>query len=171
MRVLGIAGWSGAGKTTLVTRLIPLLAERGVSVSTVKHARSFEIDHPGKDSYEHRAAGAREVLISSGARFALVHELRNEGEPSLAELLRRLSPIDLVLIEGFKRGGHVKIEVHRQANGKPLLFPEDPTIRALASDLQTPSATLPHAHLDDVARVAELVMQLAEPLDATLAQL
>src|SRR3954471_13437444 len=127
MRVIGLAGWSGAGKTTLILKLIPELNRRGLAVSTLKHAHhAFDIDEPGKDSFEHRAAGAREVLVASERRFALVRELRDEPELSLAELLGRLSPVDLVLVEGFKAEAHRKIEVHRAANGKPLLFRDIP---------------------------------------------
>ena len=172
MKVIGIAGWSGAGKTQLITRLIPALIERGASVSTIKHAHErFDIDRPGKDSYEHRSAGAHEVLVSSVHRFAVIHELRGAPELGLADLLRRLDPVDLVLVEGFKRDRYVKLEVHRTANGKPLLFPDDDSIRALASDLAAPPAGLAHAQLDDVARVADLVLELARPVDETLAGL
>ena len=129
MRVIGIAGWSGAGKTTLITRLIPEFNRRGLSVSTLKHAHhGFDVDRPGKDSYEHRVAGASEVLVASSARIALMRELRGAPEPPLAELLGMLAPVDLVLIEGFKRDPIVKIEVFREANGKPLLYPQDPHI-------------------------------------------
>src|SRR4051812_28041914 len=150
MRLIGFAGWSGAGKTTLLRRVIPILVAQGLRVSTLKHAHhAFDIDQPGKDSWEHRQAGATEVLIASSRRWALMHELRGTPEPQLEELLTRLSPVDLVLVEGFKRGSHRKIEVHRAANGKPLLHPDDPSIVAIASD--TPlSFPLPHAHLDDV---------------------
>ncbi|HUZ91881.1 MAG TPA: molybdopterin-guanine dinucleotide biosynthesis protein B, partial [Methylocella sp.] len=124
MRVIGFAGWSGAGKTTLIVKLIPYLNGRGFTVSTVKHAHhAFDVDQPGKDSYLHREAGAQEVLVASARRFALIHELRGAEEPSLAELLRRMSPADLILVEGFKRDAHEKIEVHRVANGKPWLYP------------------------------------------------
>ena len=112
MRVIGLAGWSGAGKTTLIVKLIPYLRERGITVSTLKHAHhAFDVDQPGKDSYLHREAGAREVLVASSRRFALMHELRGAEEPSLAELLRRMSPADLILVEGYKRDAHAKIEV------------------------------------------------------------
>src|ERR1700730_7015587 len=122
MRVIGLAGWSGAGKTTLIVKLIPYLNERGFSVSTLKHAHhDFDVDQPGKDSYLHREAGAREVIVASARRFALLHELRGAAEPSLADLLRRMSPADLILVEGFKRDAHAKIEVHRAANAKPFL--------------------------------------------------
>jgi molybdopterin-guanine dinucleotide biosynthesis protein B len=143
MRVIGFAGWSGSGKTTLIVKLIPVLMARGLSVSTLKHAHhSLEIDKPGKDSYLHREAGAREVLVASASRWALMHELRDEDEPRLADLLRRLSEVDLVVVEGFKREAHVKIEVHRAEVAKPFLFLGDPNIFALVSD--TPP-TLPDA--------------------------
>src|SRR5947209_596938 len=129
MRVIGLAGWSGAGKTTLLRRLIPALVADGLRVSTLKHAHhAFDIDQPGKDSWEHRQAGATEVLISSAQRWALMHELRGAPEPELSDLLGRLSPVDLVLIEGFKRGSQPKIEVHRVGNGKPYLHLDDPTV-------------------------------------------
>src|SRR5215469_14338296 len=116
MRILGLAGWSGSGKTTLMTALIPELVSRGISVSTVKHAHhSFDIDQPGKDSWRHRQAGAREVMVASAHRWALMHELRSAAEPSLEELLGRLSGADLVLVEGFKAHAHPKIEVYRHA--------------------------------------------------------
>ena len=164
MRVIGFAGWSGAGKTTLLRRLIPLLVGRGLRVSTIKHAHHrFDIDQPGKDSWEHRQAGATEVLIGSAQRWALMHELRGAAEPGLPELLARLSPVDLVLVEGFKTGPHPKIEVHRAANGKAPLHPDDPTIIAVASD-GPPAAALPHVHLDDVEGVAGLVLAHAQSL-------
>lgn len=163
MRVIGLAGWSGAGKTTLLKGLIPELRRRGLSVSTIKHAHhAFDVDVPGKDSYEHRAAGAEQVLVSSANRWALMTELRGAPEPPLAELLARLNPVDLVIIEGFKRDSHPKIEVHRAANGKPWLHPEDPRILAVASDVAPPG--LPHADIDDIAAVADLVLRLAEPV-------
>ena len=166
MRIVGFAGWSGAGKTTLIVKLIPALRARGLSVSTVKHAHhNFDIDKPGKDSYEHRVAGATEVLVASDQRFALMHELRDAPEPSLVELLRKLSPVDLVLVEGFKRDAHAKIEVHRAANGKPLLYPDDPNIKAIVSDLPDSDvpAHLARAHVDDIEAVVALVLQFAEP--------
>ena len=166
MRVIGFAGWSGAGKTTLLRRLIPALTSTGLRVSTVKHAHhAFDIDQPGKDSWEHRQAGATEVLIGSASRWALMHELRGADEPGLADLLRHLSPVDLVLVEGFKRGPHPKIEVHRHANGKPFLHPQDSSIVALASDVATPSShlpvDLPRVDLDDVKSVVALVLEHA----------
>lgn len=166
MRVIGLSGWSGAGKTTLLVKLIPALRARGVSVSTVKHAHhEFDIDKPGKDSFLHREAGATEVLIASANRFALMHELRGAPEPSLRELLMRLEPVDLVLVEGYKKGSHVKIEVHRLANGKPFLYPDDATIAAIVSDAgEGLPLHLPQANLDDIEGVAKLVCDFAEPI-------
>jgi molybdopterin-guanine dinucleotide biosynthesis adapter protein len=172
MRVIGLAGWSGAGKTTLLLKLIPELNRRGLSVSTLKHAHhAFEVDEPGKDSFEHRAAGAREVLVASERRWALIHELREEREPSLAELLRRLSAVDLVIVEGFKRSGHPKIEVHRAANGKPLLFCELENLRAIVADGPVPKASVPVISLDDIESVADQVLALAEPVASVIASL
>lgn len=171
-RVIGLAGWSGAGKTTLITKLIPLFKQRGLSISTLKHAHhAFDVDQPGKDSYVHRESGAREVLIASSNRWVLMHELRGAPEPHLAELLARLSAVDLVLVEGFKAESHAKIEVHRSSNGKPFLFSGDPHIRAIATDASNPQTILPFAHLDDTESVANLIWDLAVPLDETRAQL
>lgn len=172
MRVIGLAGWSGAGKTTLITRLIPELNRRGLTVSTVKHAHhGFDIDRPGKDSYAHRAAGAHEVLVASANRIALMRELRAAPEPSLADLLGMLARVDLVLIEGFKRDPLAKIEVFREANGKPPLYPEDRTIAALVGDRPPASSELPHASIDDVSAVADLVLRFAEPIETLLLRL
>ncbi len=168
MRVIGFAGWSGAGKTTLLRRLIPALTATGLRVSTLKHAHhDFDIDKPGKDSWEHRQAGATEVLIGSAKRWALMHELRGTAEPDLVELLSHFSPVDLILIEGFKRGSHPKIEVHRGANGKPFLHADDPSIVALASDVDAPGL-LPRVGLDDVNGVAALVLAHATPYPFSL---
>lgn len=162
VRVIGLAGWSGAGKTTLLRRLIPALTATGLRISTVKHAHhEFDIDQPGKDSWEHRQAGATEVLIGSANRWALMHELRGAPEPGLADLLAHLSPVDLVLVEGFKRGPHPKIEVHRHANGKPFLHPDDPSIVALASDV-APPGPISRVGLDDIDGVAALVIAHAK---------
>lgn len=170
MRVIGLAGWSGAGKTTLLLKLIPELAGRGLSVSTLKHAHhAFEIDRPGKDSHEHRQAGAREVLIASARRFALIHELRDEPEPALPALLARLGPVDLVIVEGFKAGRHPKIEVHRRANGKPFLFGEVPNVVALATDADPADAPVPVLDLGDVRAIADLAVRAAAPVEALLA--
>lgn len=171
MRVIGLAGWSGAGKTTVVTRLIPELALRGVSVSTLKHAHhAFDLDTPGKDSHAHREAGAREVLISSQRRWALMRELRDEAEAELPDLLAKLSPVDLVIVEGFKRQGHAKIEIHRAANGKPPLHPGDPTIVAVASDTAFPEAGRPVIDIDDIQGIAALMLAQARPLAEVLAR-
>ena len=168
MRLIGFAGWSGAGKTTLIVKLIPELNRRGVRVSTIKHAHhNFDLDQPGKDSYRHRAAGAEEVLVASANRVALMRELRGAPEPSLAELLRLLEPVDLVLIEGFKRDPYPKIEVFRLANGKPPLYPDDPNIVGLISD--TALGRLPHAPIDDIPAAADLVLARARPLAEILA--
>ena len=169
MKLIGLAGWSGAGKTTLLTRLIPRLLGRGIGVSTVKHAHhEFDVDRPGKDSWLHREAGARQVLVGSARRWALMTELRGESEPGLAFLLSRLSPVDLVVVEGFKRDRHPKIEVHRAANGKPWLHPEDPAIRAVAADVPPPGGALPFASLDDVDGIAELALRHAADVDTLL---
>lgn len=166
MRIIGFAGWSGAGKTTLLTALLPVLVQRGFRVSTLKHAHHrFDVDHPGKDSHSHRVSGATEVLISSKSRFALMHELRGEPEKTLPELLSYLSPVDLVLIEGFKRERHPKIEVYRAANAKPPLHPGDPHIRAIATDVPFEGVNLPQVALDDIAGIADLAMRLALPVD------
>ncbi|MDG5494709.1 molybdopterin-guanine dinucleotide biosynthesis protein B [Niveispirillum sp. BGYR6] len=157
--LFGLSGWSGSGKTTLMARLIPAVAQRGFTVSTLKHAHhAFDIDQPGKDSYVHRMAGASEVLVASGQRWALMHENRGSPELSLAELVAKLSPVDLILVEGFKRDSHPKLEVHRPANGKPLLYPDDPNIIAVASDMGLPGCPLPVLNLDDVEAIADLIL-------------
>jgi len=170
-RVLGISGWSGAGKTTLLTKLIPELARRGLSVATLKHAHhAFDVDQPGKDSYEHRKAGARQVLISSERRWVLMHENAGAPEPRLAELLRRLSPCDLVLIEGFKKERHPKLEIYRASVGKPPLHPDDPRVIAVASDGSV-EGPLPRLDLDDVQGIADFVVAHARPLTDVLRDL
>jgi molybdopterin-guanine dinucleotide biosynthesis adapter protein len=159
MKVFGLAGWSGSGKTTLVTRLLPELIARGLKVSTMKHAHHrFDVDQPGKDSYVHRCAGATEVLVASANRWALMHEHRGAPEPTAAELMRQMTPVDLLLIEGFKREPHPKIEVYRQANGKPLLHPDDTHIVAVASDVALPEAPLPVLSIDDIAAIADFII-------------
>ncbi|MCW8087955.1 molybdopterin-guanine dinucleotide biosynthesis protein B [Sabulicella glaciei] len=163
MRLIGLAGWSGAGKTTLLQRVIPCLTGQGISVSTLKHAHhGFDLDQPGKDSHTHREAGAHQVLVASARRWALMTELRGAPEPPLAELLRRLDPVDLVIIEGFKRDAHPKIEVHRAGNGKPWLHPEDPRILAVASDVAPPAGAPPHLRLDDIEAIARAMLRHAE---------
>jgi len=168
--VLGIAGWSGSGKTTLVRALIPELTGRGLRVSTIKHAHhNFEVDQPGKDSYEHRHAGASEVMVSSARRWALMHEHRGAPEPTLWELLPKLAPVDLVLVEGFKHEGQDKLEVHRPSLGKPLLAAEDPKVVAIASDAEIPEARVPVLDLNDVPAVADFIQRhcgLVNPGDA-----
>lgn len=160
MRLIGFAGWSGSGKTTLLAKLIPALIAKGQRVSTIKHAHhEFDIDQPGKDSWVHRQAGASEVLVASARRFALMHELRDEREPTLPQLLARLSPVDIVLVEGFKRDPHPKIEVHRPENGTALLQPDDPWIVAVASSGQM-TAAVPWLPLDDAGAVADFILAL-----------
>lgn len=164
MKLFGLAGWSGAGKTTLMIRLIPALTGRGLRVSTLKHAHhDFDVDQPGKDSYRHREAGATEVLVASRHRWALMHEHRAEGEPVLAELVAKLSPVDLVLVEGFKRDPIPKLEIWRQGGDKPPLYPEDPSIVALATDvpagdLPVPPGDRPLFHPDDVEAIADFIL-------------
>jgi molybdopterin-guanine dinucleotide biosynthesis protein B len=168
MKVIGLAGWSGAGKTTLLTRLIPHLMAQGLRVSVIKHAHhSFDVDVPGKDSWVHRQSGAAEVLVSSGQRWALMHELRGADEPKLPELLAKMSRVDLVLIEGFKREPHRKIEVYRAANGKPALFPDDPGIVGIASDTRL-ETELPVADLDDIPAIAAMMQASAVGVDDVL---
>ena len=163
MRIIGLAGWSGAGKTTLLAKVIPRLTARGLTVSTLKHAHhAFDIDQPGKDSHTHRMSGATEVLIGSANRWALMHELRGAGEPALGELLGKLTPVDLVIVEGYKWEKHPKLEVHRIANGKPLLQPDDPLIIAIASD-QPVSAPVPVVGLDDIDAIVEIMLAQAAP--------
>lgn len=165
MRIIGLAGWSGSGKTTLVTKVLPRLIARGQRVSTLKHAHhGFDLDQPGKDSFMHRTAGATEVVISSAKRFAVLHELRDEPEWDLPDLLGKLAPVDLVLVEGFKRDAFPKLEIHRAANGKPLIHPDDPHIVAIASDLALPQAKVPVVDLDDIERIADVLLQHATPL-------
>jgi len=156
----GIAGWSGSGKTTLVRRLVPELIGRGLAVSTVKHAHhDFDVDRPGKDSYEHRAAGAKEVMVASSVRWALMHEGRGEAESSLDDLVRRMTPVDLILIEGFKTERYHKLEVHRPSLGKKLLCVGDAEIVALASDAAMDGAGLPVFGLDDVVAIADFIIR------------
>jgi molybdopterin-guanine dinucleotide biosynthesis protein B len=171
-RVLGIVGWSGAGKTTLITGLIPLLVRRGLRIATLKHAHhAFDVDQPGKDSYEHRRAGASEVLVCSARRWAQMHELGDAPEPTLGELLSRLSPCDLILVEGFKSELHPKMEVYRATLGKEALHPQDSRIVAVASDQALPAARVPVVDLNNIPAVADVVMSLARPLPHVLAEL
>jgi molybdopterin-guanine dinucleotide biosynthesis adapter protein len=167
MRIIGITGWSGAGKTTLILKLIPLLTAQGFKVSTLKHAHHmFDVDTPGKDSYEHRAAGATEVLIASENRFAIMHELRGAPEPPLEALLTKLSAVDLVIVEGFKRAPHPKIEVYRAANAKPPLHPGNAAIVTIASDTPFVKATCPVIPLEDTDALCAAALRFAQPLSA-----
>ncbi len=164
MRVIGLSGWSGAGKTTLIVKLIPALVARGFSVSTLKHAHhAFDIDKPGKDSYQHREAGATEVLVASANRWALMHELRGAPEPRLEDLLAHLAAVDFVLVEGFKAAAFPKLEIYRAANGKSFLFPEDKDVKAIVTDADPAGLPpgLPRAHLDDTQAVVELILKFA----------
>jgi molybdopterin-guanine dinucleotide biosynthesis adapter protein len=168
MKVIGLAGWSGAGKTTLLTRVIPHLLNEGLRVSVIKHAHhNFDVDVPGKDSWRHRHAGAEEVMVSSGKRWALMHELRGTAEPRLPELLAKMARVDLVVVEGYKSEPHRKIEVHRAANGKPLLFPGDAGIVGIATDTAVETA-LPTAHLDDIPAIAAMMRQSAMSIEDVL---
>jgi molybdopterin-guanine dinucleotide biosynthesis protein B len=170
MKLFGISGWSGSGKTTLLIKLIPALKARGLSVSTVKHAHHrFDVDKPGKDSFRHREAGATEVLISSHHRWALLHELENEGEPTLDELVQHMSEVDLLLVEGFKTENHVKMEIHRPVVGKPLIAAADNTILSVATDEpEAIASALPAGvkllDINDVEAIADFVIAKAEPL-------
>jgi molybdopterin-guanine dinucleotide biosynthesis protein B len=166
MRIIGLAGWSGSGKTTLITKLIPCLLARGLRVSTLKHAHhGFDLDKPGKDSFVHRAAGATEVIISSAKRWAILHELRQEEEWDLADLVAKMSAVDLVLVEGFKRDAFPKLEIHRAENGKPLLHPDDPHIVAVACDTALPDVKIPLVDLNDIDKIADLLLQHAVPVE------
>ncbi|WP_083920242.1 molybdopterin-guanine dinucleotide biosynthesis protein B [Methylobacterium mesophilicum] len=172
MRVIGLAGWSGAGKTSLLVRAIPLLVARGVKVATLKHAHhDFDTDWPGKDSYEHRRAGASEVLVSSGRRWAQVHELRDEREATLSQLLRRISPCDLVVVEGYKREPIPKIEVHRADNGRPPIHPLDATVVGIASDVAFPASGIPVVDLNDAEAVTGLMLDVAVSFEDVLGRL
>lgn len=157
MKVIGFAGWSGSGKTTLVEQVVAILSARGLAVSLIKHAHhTFDIDHQGKDSWRHRHAGCREVLISSGVRWSLMHELRGEEEMSLEALLAKLSPCDLVLVEGFKRARIPKIEIRRTTVSEPPFYPDDADIVAVATDVELPTA-LPQLDINDAAAVADFI--------------
>lgn len=160
MKVWGITGWKNTGKTTLTERLVAEMVGRGLRVSTVKHAHhDTEVDHPGRDSFRHRAAGAGQVIVSSPVRWALMSELRGAPEPALEDLLSRLDPCDLVLIEGFKRSPHPKIEAHRAAAGRALLAPQTPSVRAVASDVPMLQAPVPLFDLDDIPGIAGFILR------------
>lgn len=168
MRIIGLAGWSGSGKTTLITKVLPHLIARGQKVSTLKHAHhGFDLDKPGKDSFMHRVSGATEVIISSERRWAVLHELRDEPEWDLPALLSKASPVDLVLVEGFKRDPFPKLEIYRAENGKPLLHPDDPHIVAVATDSKV-ETELPVVDLNNIDAVADVLLQHAVPLSDAL---
>jgi len=159
MKIFGVTGWKNSGKTGLMERLITEFTTRGLTVSSIKHAHhSFDIDHPGRDSYRHRDAGARQVLLASRNRWALMHELRDEDEPSLGDLLKQITPVDLVLIEGYKRDRHPKIEAHRKETGQPLIAPEEETIVAVASDTSV-AIDRPVLDLNDTESIADFIAQ------------
>jgi molybdopterin-guanine dinucleotide biosynthesis protein B len=159
MKIFGLAGWSGSGKTTLVVRLLPELISRGYSVSTLKHAHhDFDIDKPGKDSFEHRHAGATEVMVTSARRWALMHENRDAPEPGVAEITAHMSPVDLLLIEGFKHHAHPKLEIHRPSTGRKLLCRDDLHIVAVASDAPLSDVALPVLDLNDVPAIAGFII-------------
>ena len=162
MKIFGFAGWSGSGKTTLVKAVIPALIERGLKISTIKHTHhNFDIDRPGKDSFEHRAAGAHEVVITGAARWALLHENRGEPEPDINAMLSRMSPVDLVIIEGFKSYSHPKMEVYRPEVGKPIICTDDPSVVAVASTASL-DVNIPQLDLNDVEAIAEFVINYCE---------
>lgn len=158
MKLWGVTGWKNSGKTGLMERLVTEFIARGLTVSTVKHAHhSFDVDHEGRDSYRHRNAGASEVLLSSRHRWALMHEARGEEEATLDDLLAKLSPVDLVLVEGFKRDRHPKVEAHRAATGQPLIAPGDESVRAIASDSGVVVNGRPTFDLDDTNAIADFI--------------
>jgi molybdopterin-guanine dinucleotide biosynthesis protein MobB len=158
MKIFGVTGYKNAGKTGLMERLVTEITSRGLTVSTLKHAHhSFDIDHPGKDSHRHRAAGAHQVVLSSGNRWAMMTELRGAPEPPLADLLAQMAPVDLILVEGWKRDSHPKIEAYRAEPNHPLIAPNDPTIKAVASD--TPlTVDRPLFDLDDTIAIADFIL-------------
>ncbi len=159
MKVFGLAGWSGAGKTTLMVGLVSGMVARGLRVSTVKHTHhDFDLDRPGKDSFRHREAGATEVLVKAGRRWALMHELRDEDPPSLEQMTARLAPVDILLVEGFKTEPYPKLEIHRPSLEKPMLWPNDPHIVAVASDVVLPGLTLPGLDLNDHVAITDFIL-------------
>jgi len=162
MKTFGFAGWSGSGKTTLLERLIPRFVEQGLRVSLIKHAHhDFDVDKPGKDSWRHRKAGCSEVLLVSDQRWALMHELRGADEPRLDECIARISPCDLLLVEGYKHHPIPKLETWRASVGKPLLHPQDPHIIAVAADTPLDTA-LPQFALDDAKAIADFIITRLE---------
>lgn len=158
MRIYGIVGYKNAGKTGLMERLVTEISARGFTVSTLKHAHHvFDVDQPGKDSHRHRTAGAHQVLLSSRKRWALMTELRGHDEPPLADLLARLDPVDLVLVEGYKRDTHPKVEAYRSETGNPILAHSDPTVRAMASDTAI-DLDRPVFDLNDTKAIADFIL-------------
>jgi molybdopterin-guanine dinucleotide biosynthesis protein B len=159
VKLFGLVGWSGSGKTTLLVSLLPLLIGHGLKVSTIKHTHeNVDLDRPGKDTFRHRQAGAAEVMLLSSARWTLLHELRQEAEPSPEALLAHMTPVDLVLVEGFKRMTYDKLEVHRSALGRPLLCPDDPRIAAVACDHSIPGLSVPVFDLADAPAIAGFII-------------
>ena len=159
MEIMGIVGWSGSGKTSLMVALLPLLREAGLKVSTMKHAHhAFDMDTPGKDSFLHREAGASEVLVVTGCRWVLMHESRDEPEPTIEALIERMTPVDLLLIEGFKTHAHPKLEIHRPSEGRPLMCPLDPEIVAVACDVPLPGLAVPVLDLNDPGAIARFIL-------------
>lgn len=159
MRIYGVTGWKNAGKTGMMERLVAEISQRGFTISTLKHAHhDTDVDQPGRDSYRHRAAGAQQVMLSSPNRWALMTELRDQPEPSLADLLPLMTPVDLILVEGFKREPHPKIEAHRWETGRPLLVDSNPTIRAVASNTVPQNLRVPSFDLDDIPAIADFIL-------------
>ncbi len=160
MKVFGITGWSGAGKTTLIEKLTPMLIGFGLKVSTLKHAHhSFDLDTPGKDSYRHRKSGATEVMICSRERWVLMHENRGQPEASLDSLIARMTPVDLLIVEGFKAETHDKLEVYRRDHGKPPLSDDDSRFVAVASDTPLPERRIPVLDLNDIGAIADFIVR------------
>jgi len=156
---MGIVGWSGSGKTSLLVELLPILREKGLKVSTMKHAHHpFDLDRPGKDSFRHREAGASEVMVVASSRWVLMHEYQEEAEPSIEALIERMTPVDLLLIEGFKTHPHSKLEIHRESEGRPLLCMDDPDIVAVASDAFLPDLKVPRLDLNDPQAIAGFIL-------------
>lgn len=168
MKIYGVTGWKNSGKTGLMERLVTEFCGRGLAVSTIKHAHhTTDVDQPGRDSYRHREAGASEVIVASPDRWALMHELRGATEPPLEDLVARLSPVDLVLVEGYKRAPHPKIEAHRTETGHPLMANENRTIRAVASNGAPEGLSVPVLHLDDTIAIADFILRDVERSSAT----
>lgn len=159
MKVMGIVGWSGSGKTSLLVEVLPRLRAAGLKVSTMKHAHHrLDLDTPGKDSFRHREAGASEVLVVTSNRWVLMHESREEPEPSIESLIERMTPVDLLLIEGFKTHPHPKLEIHRESEGRPLLCHDDPGIVAVATDRRLPGLKIPQLDLNDPGAIAAFIL-------------